>query len=127
MTFSSHKSGEEITDTIYVEWRCPSTCEMKSPLAFIPQVEGQRPEFIEGQLEKGVEKRAVKRASPSRRMAWMGSDHSSTKSRNWKSLTAISHQSRVLPSSSSQRLLRISPSMYTRRPLEPYWLANSAA
>ena len=71
MTFSSHKSGEEVSqDTICVEWRCPSTCEMKSPLAFIPQVEGQ--------LKKGVEKRAVKRASPSRRMAWMGSDYSST-------------------------------------------------
>jgi len=70
MTFSSHKSGEEITDTIYVEWRCPSTGGEKLPMAFIPRVEGQ--------LKKGVEKRAVKRASPSRRMAWMGSDHSST-------------------------------------------------
>ena len=31
MTFSSHKSGEEVINTIYVEWRCPSTCEMKFP------------------------------------------------------------------------------------------------
>jgi len=50
MTFSSHKSGEEITDTIYVEWHCPSTGGEKLPTAFIPRVEGQ--------LEKGVEKRA---------------------------------------------------------------------
>ena len=71
MTFSSYKSREEVSqDTIYVEWRCPSTCNLV-PKSTRTQVEGQ-------QTKKGVEKRAVKRASPSRRMAWMGSDHSST-------------------------------------------------
>jgi len=42
MTSSSHKSGEEITDTIYVKWRCPSTGGEKLPMAFIPRVEGQQ-------------------------------------------------------------------------------------
>ena len=29
MTFSSYKSREEVSqDTIYVEWRCPSTCNL---------------------------------------------------------------------------------------------------
>jgi hypothetical protein len=33
-----------------VDWRCPSTCALKSPLAFSPQVEGQ-------QIKRGGEAR----------------------------------------------------------------------
>jgi hypothetical protein len=37
MTFSSHKSEEEVSqDTIYVEWRCPSTDGEKFASGFHP-------------------------------------------------------------------------------------------